>query len=349
MSVHRRTARNRSRPSVAVIGAGVAGTACARRLTEAGLEVQVFDKARGPGGRISTRRTNGFSFDHGAQYFTVRDGRFSTLISELRSRGIVERWDGVIVALDRGRIDGEKDTLERFVGVPGMNSLAKELVALCAVRYATRVQQLVQLETGWGLVAEDGEELGTWDAVVLSAPPPQSASLLETAGSPLSTTVQAVPMAPCWAVMAGWESRVRAGFDAAFVHGSPLSWVARNSSKPGRPQAESWVLHGSPEWSAAHVEAHAEDVAAQLLHELATLVRLDRHPVLLEAHRWRYALPEKPLASPCLVDRDRALTVCGDWCGGPRVEGAYLSGLAAAEEVLSLCDEHALHRQSAVR
>jgi hypothetical protein len=313
----------------------VAGLACARALDEAGLAVTVFDKARGPGGRTSTRRTDRFQFDHGAQYFTVRDPRFRSLVDALRSEGVVERWEGVIVALQGGEVSCRKDTLERFVGVPGMNALTKHLAARCSVRYATRVASCTPAVRGWRLRSESGEDLGAWQRVVISAPPEQSAALLESAGSILARSVSAVPMAPCWAVMAGWEEPVPVELDGAFVSGSPLSWIARNSSKPGRARAESWVLHASPQWSREHLESPAEEVAERLLAELGRQISVVRPPVHLQAHRWRYALPEEPLASPCLVDRELGLVTCGDWCDGPRVEDAYLSGVAAADAVRS--------------
>ena len=123
------------------------------------------------------------------------------------------------------------------------------------------------------------------------------------------------------------------------MHGSPLAWVARDGSKPAREAVEAWVLHASPEWSRRHLETGPEEVARQLLESFAAATGATLPaPALLEAHRWRFALPE-PLTDPCLFDAGQRLAACGDWCAGPRVEGAFLSGGAAAGRLLALASE----------
>jgi predicted NAD/FAD-dependent oxidoreductase len=116
--------------------------------------------------------------------------------------------------------------------------------------------------------------------------------------------------------------------------------VARDASKPRRPEAETWILHGAPDWSREHLEDPADLVAERLLDAFAAATGSVRpSPDHLNAHRWRFALPMEPLPEPCLVDRDHGLAACGDWCGGPRVEGAFLSGRAAADELLQPLSE----------
>jgi predicted NAD/FAD-dependent oxidoreductase len=137
--------------------------------------------------------------------------------------------------------------------------------------------------------------------------------------------------------MAAFVNPLELGFDGAFVHNSPLGWVARNASKPGRPDGETWVLHGTPEWSGQHLELEAEEAANRLLAAFRDAVGgLAEAPAHLEAHRWRFALPIKVVPDECLYDPALGLAACGDWCGGPRVEGAFLSGICAAKRVLSL-------------
>ncbi len=123
-------------------------------------------------------------------------------------------------------------------------------------------------------------------------------------------------------------------FDGLFVNHGPLSWIARDNSKPGRPPAEAWVLHASREWSEANLELPAEVVAEQLVAAWREVVGVAPTVENATAHRWRYSGPAEPLAERCLADAARGLFAAGDWCGGPRVEGAYLSGLAAAERII---------------
>lgn len=322
---------------VAVVGAGLSGLTCARSLADRGHHVRIFEKARGPGGRMSTRRSGDWRFDHGAQYFTVRDSRFARTVESWRQDGTVEKWDGTTAVLDHGLIKVNDGTTERYVGVPGMNAVCQHLAADLEVSYQTRVESLELMNDRWRLVAEGGAELGRFDAVVISAPAPQTAQLLENVAPDIASQAGATKMAPCWAVMVGFPGPLATGFDGAFVDNSPLNWVARNASKPGRSDGEGWVLHASPEWSQRHLEIEHETAAGLLLDAFdEALGGLEATPVHLEAHRWRYALPVEALAAVCLFNRELRLAACGDWCGGPRVEGAFLSGFAAAEGLLGV-------------
>lgn len=319
---------------MAVVGAGIAGLACAELLRRRGWQVRLFDKGRGPGGRMSTRRARGWRFDHGAQYFTVRDARFARAVEAWRRAGVVARWDGEIVVLEDGSRRPTGGGTERWVGVPGMSAVCRHLGAGLEVAFGTRVERLERAGESWRLTSAAGEQLGRYDAVVVAVPAPQAAHLLAPVAPGVAARCARVDMAPCWAAMVAFDRPLELGFDGAFVHRSALSWVARNGSKPGRPPGEAWVLHGSPDWSRDHLELAPEAAAERLLAALAAACGgIERRPVFLDAHRWRYALPAEPLPETCLLDAGLRLAVCGDWCAGPRVEGAYLSGRAAAERL----------------
>ncbi|MGD8439256.1 MAG: FAD-dependent oxidoreductase [Holophagae bacterium] len=322
---------------VAVIGAGLSGLACARTVADHGHRVRVYDKARGPGGRMSTRRAGALRFDHGAQYFTVRDPRFARFVRSRHDDDLVAQWNGIIAVVRNGEVTIDEESTVRYVGVPGMNAVCRHLAADLEVAYGVRAAGLERDGGRWLLFSETGERHGPFDAVVVSAPAPQTAALLADAAPGLAERAASVGMAPCWAAMVAFPGPLELPFDGAFVHDSPLSWVARNGSKPGRPAGETWVLHGSPEWSHDNLELDAEVAAGRLFGALSDAVGRDlSRPSHLVAHRWRFALPTDPLRDPCLFDQSAAIAACGDWCGGPRVEGAFLSGCAAAGRILGL-------------
>ncbi len=326
--------------SVAVVGAGLSGLTCARELADGGLEVRVFDKARGPGGRMATRRAGDLRFDHGAQYFTVRDDRFEKAVDSWCRRGIVAPWTGRIVVVDDGAVSRENSRTSRFVGVPAMNAVCRHLARDLDVSYGTRIESLNRDGDGWVVSDEDGVERGSFDAVVVSAPAPQAAVLLRTFSPDLTARAATVEMAPCWAVMATFPNSLDLGFDGAFVNNSAIRWVARDASKPERPDHESWVIHASSEWSTVHLEMEPDRAAEALVHEFSAALGLEKEaPNHLAAHRWRFALPLEPLPENFLLDANLRLAACGDWCGGPRVEGAFLSGLAAADGILGRAGE----------
>ncbi len=325
-------------PSVAVIGAGVAGLTAARTLADHGLNVHVFDKGRSSGGRISTRRTGDVSFDHGAQYVTARDERFARYVDSWMQDGLVQPWKGLIGVAKNGQVHAKDTETIRFVGVPGMSTLAEHLSRRLNVTQKTRVDKVDRIEDRWHLSDDSGSDLGQYDVLLVATPPIQAVPFLKSAPS-LADKVAAVNMEPCWAVMVAFDKPLDLPYDGVFLHDSPLSWAARNSSKPGRGSAECWVLHGSPAWSRASIESDESRVVDDLLAALYETTGIRTvEPESARAHRWRYALAENPLDVGCLWDGDLQLGVCGDWCAGSRVEGAFLSGMAAAGRVLGMPD-----------
>lgn len=325
---------------VAIIGAGISAAACAKQLHAAGIDVSILEKSRGVGGRMATRRVDGDRFyDHGAQYFTARDPRFSQRLAAWVAAGVAAEWSGRIAVVENGAVATKDDSKKRYVGVPNQRSLCQELLSGLSPRFESHIEQIESIGPRWRLVDRTGEAFEAFDAVLVSCPAPQAASLLRGPANKLAQRAASVAMQGCWAVMLGFDRPLEASFDGAFVHGSPLSWIARNASKPGREAfPETWVLHASSEWSQPNLERDPEAVLRELVNAFWHTIGVpEATPTQAIAHRWRYALPTEPLAERFLWDGDQRIGACGDWCGGPRVEGAFLSGLelsAAVREAL---------------
>ena len=317
---------------IAVVGAGIAGLSAARALVDRGHEVIVLEQARGPGGRVSTSRLRGIempralagstlAFDHGAQYFTARDPRFASLISQWERDRVAAKWAGRIVTFDDEGWEDIAEGTDRYVGTPGMNAIALAMADGLNITYGQRVESLEPL-------------LSTRDQVILAVPVDRARSLASHVPS-LIESIGGVTMQPSWTVMAAFEERVAARFDAAFINGSALGWIARNTSKPKRDwKVDTWVLQATTAWSGAHLDDRPDDVGAFLMEAFEDLIRsgLPR-AFYATVHRWRYATADPPLAVGAIHDRESRITLCGDWCKGSRIEDAYLSGLEAAQAV----------------
>jgi predicted NAD/FAD-dependent oxidoreductase len=326
---------------VAVIGAGLSGLACATTLAARGAQVTVIDKGRVPGGRLSTRATAFGCFDHGAQYFTVQHHRFEATVQGWQAAGIAAPWAGRLLAYDQGRACEKTLSATRFVGRGGMEAIGRHLAAGLTSEQGRRVARIERRNGRWYLVDDAAQEVSMrgFDVLILAMPSPQAAELARD-HTPLARTMAAVEWAPCWAGMLALSRPSKAPFDGAFLNDNPvLSWVARDSSKPERAPvpgiAERWVLHGRPQWSNRHLELDPQQASQQLLKAFASQIERDLVPAHLSAHRWRYATPVSPLKQDFLWDDSVKLGATGDWCNGPRVEGAYLSGLAMAEALLA--------------
>jgi photolyase PhrII len=323
--------------AVAIIGAGVSGAACARALRDSGHTVTVFDKGRGPGGRVATRREGELSFDHGAQFFNVSDERFARCVRSWWHERIVAEWTPKLAELGSPKprvefeagVDGKPPI--RLVAKPGMSALLERMLEGIDVRSGTRVDAVVRRCERFGLTGEQGAPMGEYDAVVVAVPSPQAAILIDPLDFALASRIREATMRPTWAVMLAFSSPLSIDFDAARVNVGPLEWLARESSKPDRRAGERWVLHATADFSHAHVDATASEVLPELIEAFFVTTGAPRaEPVFARAHRWRYASVTKPLGEDCLVHSSGRLIACGDWCLGARIEAAFLSGSAAA-------------------
>lgn len=312
--------------TVAVLGAGIAGAAAARVLADAGHQVCVLEKSRGPGGRMATRREQGLAFDHGAQFLTVRDRRFAAQVRHWREAGLVVPWHPRSTAPDRGR--------ERLLAVPGMNALARHLMADIELRTGTRVASAVREPDGWRLDDDHGDVLARADALVVTAPAPQAADLLRTPAPTLAAALDDVAYDPCWAALLALDRPVP-GLDC--LHGGPdqpLAFASAMASRPGRAPEPAWVVHAGAGWSRRHLDASPAQVLPDLVDAFCAASGLPAGAIVsAQCHRWRHALCTAPLARPALHDAGLDLAVAGDGLLGGRVESAWLSAAAAASLV----------------
>ncbi|WP_319000397.1 NAD(P)/FAD-dependent oxidoreductase [Burkholderia sp. AU33545] len=329
------TAFSDSPATIAIVGAGIAGLACARVLAEAGHRVTVFEKSRGVGGRTSTRRADGWQADHGAQYFTAQHPAFAAEVARWVASGAAAPWAARVASI--GSL-GPRELLapaQRYVGVPGMTAPARHLSAGIETVLETTITELRRDEQGWRLIsAEQGALAVHHDVVIVAVPAPQAVPLLRRAEPGLAVIAQRTEMRPAWAVMAQCGHLPDPGFDAAFVNFGPLGWIAHDTSKPGRTGVSTWVLHATPEWSQAHLEAPPEQITRTLLDAFRDIVGATADTAT--AHRWRYAeLASSSVAAPGRFAwrAGPRIGLCGDWLGGGKIEGAWLSGTGLGSAV----------------
>ena len=266
-------------PSVAIVGAGIAGLSCADGLAAKGWQVTLFDKGRKAGGRMASRRVETSkgeaSFDFGAQYFTVRDTGFAAQVAHWEQAGLAVRWP--------------KAGADAWIGVPAMNAVVRDMAARHDVRFGHHVSGLAHEGSHWRLLGEGmpGEQ---FDAAVLALPAEQAAPILTLHDFELARTALFARSQPCWSGMFAFDAPLPHREDILRDSGI-LAWAARDSAKPGRAGPESWVVQATPQWSTAHLERQPEDIAPHLLTALAEATGAGAlQPLAHSIHRWRYAL-----------------------------------------------------------
>lgn len=306
----------------AIIGAGMAGLSCSGALQEAGLAVTLFDKGRGAGGRMATRRLQTplgeVSLDHGAQYFTARDPAFQQLTQGWHAAGIVTPWP--------------EAGADCWVGVPGMNAIIRRMAASQNVRWGRLVMGVDRGPGQWWLTGSEGRS-GPFDAVIVAVPAEQAAPILSLHDFAMARTALLARSQPCWAGMYVFDSPLDA-LPPVIRQRGPIAWAARNSAKPGRSGPEAWIVQADADWSSARIEVPQDEIAA-LLHGLLENAagREIPRPIAATAHRWRFAL-SAGTGDGALWNQALGLGVCGDWLLGPRIECAWQSGQILARKIL---------------
>jgi predicted NAD/FAD-dependent oxidoreductase len=336
--------------NIAVIGAGIAGAACARALSLAGHAVNVFDKSRGPGGRLATRRIDWVDaqgqacttmLDHGAVGITAHSAAFRNFVDQALRAGWLAEW---VPTLAANSLPPEGDD-RHYLPVPGMPALCRHLLESVAATWSFGVDKLHHGPLGWQVEARGERHDATFDAVALALPPAQAAPVLAPHRSDWARHASVAPMQPCWTLM-GVEDAAEdapdavAHWDLARPPAGPLACVLRSDARPGRervPGQALWVVHARAGWSRRHLEQPAAWVQA---HLQAALVECLGRPVdwlHCEVHRWRYAMPQAQRVAPaelCWWDAAQGLGVCGDFLGGCGVEGAWLSAQSLSTALL---------------
>ncbi len=316
---------------IAILGCGVTGLSAARELAQHGIEAVLFDKSRGVGGRMSTRYADAWEFDHGAQYFTVQDSDFQTEIDVAMADGVVSQWNAKALYLKTGALSADTGR-PRYVGQPRMNSLPKYWAKNLDIHLGCRVASVTQ-EKGWTLIFEDGTTQSGFDGVISTLPPAQAEQVLPD-NFAKRRAVTSAQMHVCFCLMIGLSVPIDPGWDTLRVKNLPIDWIAMNNAKPGRSKdVGTIVVHSEATWSDENADTDREEVQAVMLKSASALLGLPlENAPHIALHRWLYASSKTSPDIPCL--RGSGLVVAGDWCLGGRVQGAWLSGRAAAQVFL---------------
>ncbi|MDF1522833.1 MAG: FAD-dependent oxidoreductase [Trueperaceae bacterium] len=323
-----------------IVGAGIAGLTAAAELRAQGQRVLVVEKSHGLGGRAATRRRDGLRIDHGAQYVTVRDPRLQARVDGWLTNGDVAVWSHGVPSWDAagGWRAPAADAHPRYVAPEGMSALAKLLGAGVPVEREARATAVRADGDGWSVGLADGSGRRS-RSLILTPPVPQTLELL--AGVALAeddrAALASVRYAPSFAVMAGYPDVTLPDWPAIQLREHPvLSWIANDAGKrrrdPAAPASAVLVLHATAVYARARFDDPLDAVGDAMLAAAAEVVPWAGAPAWRDVHRWRYALAETPLPEPVRVLAP-GLVAAGDGFGGARVEGAFVSGLAAAEAV----------------
>lgn len=310
---------------VGIVGAGLAGLAAGGALQAAGHEVVLFDKGRSPGGRMATRRIGGAVLDHGAQFFTVRTDALAARVAAWQAEGLVFEWS-------RG-FGPEADGYPRYAVRGGMNALAKRLAEGLDVRCPSLVFELRPgAGRAWTVVLDDGSTHEV-DALVTTAPIPQSFSIAISTGAELPRDLIRIDYERTLALLAVLDGPPAVPAPGAVQHGDPTFSMIVDNQRKGLSDVPAVTMHANAAWSLEWWERPHDETLDALVAAAQPWLG-GASIVARQLKRWRFATPVTTWPDPCWVAPGVApLVFAGDAFAGPRVEGALTSGWAAAAAV----------------
>jgi renalase len=324
----------KSKPKIAIVGAGMAGLNLANLLADL-AEIVVFEKSDKLGGRIATHHANGFSFDHGAQFFTAKSKAFQSFAKALEAEQVLAQWDARFVELEGSEIHSQRewdDEFPHYVGTPAMNAIGQHLAKDVDIRFNQLIVSIKKPNTHW-IVETTQAQYDGFDWVILTIPAAQAQAILPD-NLDLNAQLNAVVMQPCFALMLGYETPKEFDWDAAFVSKSILSWISVNSSKPNRESPFTIVAMSRNDWADKNFDQQESEIVAAMLVELEAIVgkKLD-DASYLKLKRWKYANASRKDVSLEMIDCESQVACCGDWCISGKIESAFMASRQLANKL----------------
>jgi len=339
---------NDEKPTLAIIGAGIAGLACAMALSDR-FTVSIFEKSRGLSGRMSTRRAENFVFDHGASFFRCRSAEFATWLRPFWEAGHVQNWQTIDVQVDpTGRMMKMFDAADKLVFSPSMSSIGKAVLATrpqLKTNLGCEIKGVKGHARQWRLVSDD-HEFGPFTYVVSAVPVLQALQLLpETVG--FRSDLEAVQMIGCHTLMLGYaDDEINLpDWDCVHFVDDILSFATVNSRKPQRTGGDTLVVQTNHRWSEINIEMDKEEVAARMKERFVELTKLSvKASGYDQLHRWRYASTSVPAQQSAYLNNELGLAAIGDWCSEQsidnsifgKIEDGFKSGHHLSQLLLSL-------------
>ena len=313
--------------SCLIVGGGITGLIIANILHCNNVKVTVLDKGRGIGGRLATRRIKEGVFDYGAQYFSVNNPQFQKWVDEWLQAGIIKEWCQ--------QFSPEEDTKPRYRGVVSNRAIAKYLARDLNAYTSTKVTEVSYQDTQWFIKTEKGI-CYQGEMLIMTPPVPQTLALLENSNITIPVDIQnsleQITYYQCIAVLALLSKPSKIPSPGGIsLETEPLVWIGDNYQKGISPHY-AVTLHATPQFSETHYSSNDETIANLLFKAASDW--LNDSVIEYQVHRWRYSLPRTFYHQPYCALSELPLVIAGDAFVAPKIEGAVLSGIAAADYAL---------------
>ena len=308
-----------------IIGSGISGATIASSLSKK-YSLDLYDKARGAGGRSSNKKFNkNESFDHGVQYISPKSLQFKKFINTLITKKIVKKWTGKHIFLNANKQEDKNHI--KIIGNKGNNSISKYLLKNISCTFNSELIKISNKDKVWELDFSDGSKK-FYKSLILTCPFPQLKKLSKKYIKH-SFIKQKVKMDANITVMLATK-KTRPNICSYFFSDKILGWAAyENSKKRFRSEYDLWTLQSTYKWANKVINKNKLNKlnnAKILINKFFELTNFKKIKIFhIQNHGWKYSSNSKPLNIKSYWNSSIRLGVCADWFVGPRFESGWLS------------------------
>ena len=322
--------------NIAIIGAGMTGITLANML-QTKVKLTLFEKSRGIGGRMSTRRAEPYQFNHGAQYFKINNKEFKDFLSPLIKKKIIKPWKpNYIEFINKKFIKKHKFNNKYYTGVTKMNSIVKYLAKNSFfIKSSCKIEEIKREQNKWIIIDSEKLYYGPYDWLFLTIPPNQTTDILDKNFKYLQI-IKKIKMRSCYSIMLGFEKIKEFNFDTALLLDEDIRWLSINKRNIGKKVFTNLLINSSYNFAEKNINRSNDLLSEFLIKQASGILNYDlKHYNHKAVHFWKYAMTEKSNNFGSFLDENLKIVVSGDWCMNGKVEGAFLSAKDAVRKFLT--------------
>ena len=322
--------------NVAVIGAGITGITLANLLQKK-VNLTVFEKSRGVGGRMATRRAEPYQFNHGTQYFKIENKEFKDFLQPLILNKIIKPLEAnQIEILNKEVIKRTKIyNKQYFTAESKMNSVVKYLINNnLSIKLLCKIEKIIKENDKWFLIDSGQVSFGPYDWLIITIPPNQAKEILYNNFKFLDI-IKKIKMRSCYSLMLGFDKFGEFDFDTALFLDEEVQWLSIRKIILENKEYYNLLINSSYNFAEQNINGSKDKISDHLIKQVSDILKCKLNNYEHKAlHFWKYAMSEKNNNLGSLLDEDFKIIVCGDWCMNGKVEGGFLSAKDAVNKLL---------------
>jgi len=307
-----------------IVGSGISGSTIANLLARK-YSVEIFDKARGPGGRASNRRYNKkLSFDHGLQYFSPKSHEFKKFISGLNRKNVLKEWSGQHLDFTYKK----KEKTNKYIGKKGNNDICKHLTKKIKVNYSSTVTN-IKFNSKYWIITLNNKDKIFFKYLILTCPFPQLKKLASKYLKKNALNLK-VNMSPNITVMAAYNHYNKLPISSIKFDDEIIAWAAHENTKNRFKTNQSlWTIQCTEIFSKKIINLFKKDkdkYQSIILKKFENLLGYQTKKIVFKnIHGWKYSYNKTNTPFESLWNKKEKLGVCGDWLIGPKAEDSWQS------------------------